>query len=44
VPGGARRATASWLQEGCKRPLRDYLRGDLPMYGKKSMANLEALI
>jgi hypothetical protein len=44
LPGGARRATASWLQEGCKRPLRDYLRGDLPMYGKKSMANLEALI
>lgn len=43
LPSGARRAMAAWLQEGCTRPLKDYLRGDLPVYGAKSAANFAAL-
>jgi hypothetical protein len=43
LPGGARKAAAAWLQEGCTLPLRDYLRGDLVVYGAKSATNLKAL-
>lgn len=43
LPGSAQRSMAAWLQDKRKHKLPDYLRGDLRVYGAKSIANYKAL-